>query len=78
MKKIIIIGLILVALVSSFVLATQVTQEPIVLQEPKIIPIWLGDYFTGKILVINEYGEKYWCELNKSDMQYYCKLLGGN
>jgi len=80
MKKFFIISLVLVTLVCGIVLATQVTspQERVVVREPSVIPIWIGDYFTGKVVVINEFNDKYWCVLDKELMDYECKLLGGN
>ena len=71
---------IVLILIRGLVFANSLIQENnnIELREPKVIPIWIGNYFTGKIVVINEVGQKYWCELDKELMDYKCKLLGGN
>ena len=67
----------LLILLSGIVFANQVMQSnAVVLQEPKVIPIFIGEYFTGKVYVITETGSQHWCSYDAKVMRFLCKEIG--
>lgn len=76
MKKVFLISIVLILAIAVVFANQNNVIEPAPIQEAKIIPIWIGDYFTGKVYINDPVEGKFWCELQK-DLSYSCNSLGG-
>jgi uncharacterized membrane protein YadS len=67
--------IILLILLSTIVIATNNTpQEQI--QQPTIVPIYIGEYFTGNIYIKQEGQPTQWCSYIPKLNKYNCKEFG--
>lgn len=63
--------ILLIGLVSTQAQETQTLE-----QKPIIVPIYIGEYFTGNLYLKTPQGQAYWCSYVPQVNDYSCKEFG--